>query len=153
MFICYKPVIEKILHDRGEKFWKQQDFNDDIMTACDNLFKKIKLVQICVISSACICIALYALRPCFGDRLILEVWMVSDTMAFTAIVLIMQYYTFGLMVPVVFGYDSLYLALCVDVIIQVRLLKHKLKRVTLMNVNDSKDELNDCIKHHQFLEG
>lgn len=153
MFIYYKPVIEKILNEKRQKFWRQQDFSEDIMLDCNNLLGNIKLIQTCAITAASATVFLYMLRPCFGNTLIFEVWLISDAMGFTAAILLLEYYTFCLTVPVMFGYDSFYLAFCADVVVQVRLLKCKLKQLTMVKISDSKDELDKCIKHHQLLQG
>lgn len=152
MLLYYKPIIMKLLHYKREKFWRQQDLSRDIMSACDNFFGRIQFVQICLVVAACTTITLYVLRPCFGGALILEVWMIRDTSGFSGALLMMEYYTFILTVPVMFGFDSLYLAFCADVVVQVRLVKYRLKELTKMNVCDSKVELVKCIKHHQFLQ-
>lgn len=138
--------------DKRREFWRHQDFNRNIRFACDNLFRKIKLVQIFVVTGASTTIFLYILRPCFGNKLILEMWMIRDNVGFNGAVLMLQYYMFTFVVPIVIGYDSLYLAFCIDVGVQVRLLKFKLKQLTRKNVIDAEGELDDCIKHHQFLQ-
>ncbi|KAK9746067.1 7tm Odorant receptor [Popillia japonica] len=68
-----------------------------------------------------------------------------------AIVASSQFYCLWLALAVVTAYDFVYVACCIHVILQLRLLKQKIKDALDKYNEDPKQRLCYYIKHHQFL--
>ncbi|GJQ87647.1 hypothetical protein Trydic_g17471 [Trypoxylus dichotomus] len=53
-----------------------------------------------------------------------------------------------MLICITFTYDSMYISYSIHVIVQLRLLKYKLKHLV---IGDDIGKLYDCLRHHQFL--
>ncbi|GJQ66524.1 hypothetical protein Trydic_g23108 [Trypoxylus dichotomus] len=157
LFIKHKGNIEDMLKDAVGRFWDYRNFTGNkIVPSIENVYIATKKAQKAMIAIAVFGIISYITKPLYaiGDPLILEsVLPRSD--ALDAVVLISQFYCFCLGVPIVVGYDFTYFMLCIQVILQIRLLKRKLKD-TLKNWHGRKGqdnllEIGYCIRHHQLL--
>lgn len=96
---------------------------------------------------------MYFLKPFFNEEnvLLLEAWVFTDSLIVNVLVLASHYYFFIIVVPIAIGYDAFYFALCIDVMLQVQLLKIQLRALSFKDVTTSAKEIKLCIGHHQFL--
>nr|QBB73002.1 odorant receptor [Protaetia brevitarsis] len=67
------------------------------------------------------------------------------------LVLVCQYYCVALIAFIVLGYDFLYLSLCIELVVQVKLLKSKLKEVFTETSDDTAFNVGKCVSQHNFL--
>lgn len=145
----YKPEILKVLKYK-QNFWDAQYVDLEIYLNSKKLYEYFKLIQNCTLIIGLIIIAIYSFRPLFKEnsQFIFDCWCVSDSIVLEAIVLFCQYYFLALAVSIVLGYDSMYYCFCVHLIVQLRILRFKLKN---MSKDTKENEIYTCIKHHQLL--
>ncbi|GJQ87680.1 hypothetical protein Trydic_g17498 [Trypoxylus dichotomus] len=150
LLIHNKPYVEELLTAGDGGFWQDNHFDHNFIANERRFFQRIRTIQLVLPVSSIGAVLFFMLRPAFHiNRLFLvETWIV-DSLVLNALVLAFQYYLFLLMVPLIMGYDSLYLALCVHVIVQARRLKYKLEGLSADEA--SHHRLIFCIKYHQFL--
>lgn len=146
-YIYHKCDIERILI-RKKKFWTSDNIKHQ--QDCFNTFNFLNVVQHCSLFLGLSVVLMYSLRPFFNENnvFIFDCWIPNDSIVLKVVILFCQYYFLIFLVPVILGYDAMYLCLSVHVIIQTRLLKDKLRRVC-QGVEDG--GVNKCIVHHQLL--
>lgn len=91
----------------------------------------------------------HMLKPYFNNRdaFPFHVWMQNNTLLTQISLLATQYYCIWITTPVVMTYDVTYFAICIHMMIQLRLLKAKISEKS----GDIKQRLKTCIQHHQLL--
>lgn len=152
-FIYNRRNIEKLLNNRLETFCTQNILEISVVPEDEKTYNIIKLFQriflICTIGAD----ILFMLRPLlFQNSLyILETWTFRDSIVINTIVLVSQYYVLLLIIPIIFGYDILYLSFSVNTVIEVRRLKNTIKNLFTKSSRDIKGDLIICIKRHQYL--
>ncbi|GJQ87655.1 hypothetical protein Trydic_g17475 [Trypoxylus dichotomus] len=109
VLIFYEPTIKELLVARS-KFWKFERFGNGEVSNAKALFKYVKLIQIIMLISVIIVVIMFWLRPYLetGLRFIFPCWIYPDSVALEAMVLACEYYTIGMSVLIVLGYDYLY---------------------------------------------
>ncbi|GJQ87678.1 hypothetical protein Trydic_g17496 [Trypoxylus dichotomus] len=154
LIIYNKQYVEELLIDGTGGFWDRSHFDGNFMANERKYFGLIDTIQLVLPISATIAAISAMLRPVFhANRLfILETLFVDSTVVNT-IVMAFQFYLFLLAVPVIVGYDSFYLASCVQAVAHVRRLQYKLEDLSRISTqrNAAYSRLIYCIKHHQFL--
>lgn len=101
-----------------------------------------------------ISVASFLLRPIFDKNVIFvfEFWNFKESVILDIAMLLLGNYVMCLMpLTILYGYDTIYLALCYEIVIQLRLLKSKLRNLSGDSFADLHKEVIDCVKHHQFL--
>lgn len=150
LYIRYKSDIEKLLHKRSKRFWKYHEHNLEFSKIANRFCKITYYIEVISVLSCTVVVILYFLKPCFNrDNVFLFDTWTLDSIVFSTILLMSQYYVFCLMTPTVFTYDVIYLSLCVDVILQTKLLRREFTHFS--DNRNVKDALAGYIKHHQFL--
>lgn len=91
------------------------------------------------------------LKPVFYHNMFIIETLLVDSIITNTIVLALQYYHFLILLPIIFGYDCLYLALCVQMMFQLKRLNYRLERFPTGSFNITQEELVDFIKYHQAL--
>lgn len=153
MFIYNKDNLKELLEVKMEKFWKIPHENKDLSSKIRNIYRGINLLQIAVLVDATPIMEIYALGPYFNpDRPFIfasNIFINSTIMDVT--MLFCQYYLIAIMAFIVLGYDFLYLALCTELTVQVKLLKYKLKEVFTKTSRDAVYGVWICVRQHNFL--
>lgn len=150
MFLYYKGDIIDLLRDMLN-FWDYHNLPNakKLKSNIERIYKVVKMGQnSLVIVSLVIITALY-LRPALSNtsNYIFHCW-VPNSIVLETILLSFQYQFLSNIIYTSLSYDLMYVSYAVHVIVQLRLLKHKLKHL----VTDS-DLVNTSVyvKHHQLL--
>ncbi|GJQ87673.1 hypothetical protein Trydic_g17491 [Trypoxylus dichotomus] len=152
LLMHHKSSIECLLANAAQRFWNYRDFNKNTVRTFERIYGVIRRVQAVILIVAVLGIYAYILKPSFVSNkgLILESF-VPRSYVMDAAVLMSQFYCFGIAIPIVIGFDFIYFALCAHVVLQLRLLKLKLKQILNGYGGDRMLEMSYCIRHHQFL--
>lgn len=152
LFIYYKSHIRKIMEEKISKFWiYNKNINETVNVIATNIYKKLKIIQTIMLLSGVLVVQLSLLKALFREKdfMMLEMWM-FDIFAINAIQLLNQYYAFCISVGYMFGYDFIYLALCTDVVVQLKFLKYEIQHFKF-EFNFQYLEIYKWIQHHQYL--
>lgn len=152
LFIYFKLDIAKLLKDKLN-FWDYQKFDRNTTKNTNKIYSIINIIQNSAIITSLSVVLLYYLKPAFNDNetYIIDAWIFTENIIFDVTVLACQYYFFLVITSIVIGYDSIYLSLCTHVVLQVRLLKCKLKQVSEDSCQSAERKIKKCIMHHQLL--
>lgn len=152
-FIYNKPRIRNLLTELAKIPWDSKDFTKNFLASDQKFQKLITLAALSFTIHSTIVIFVIMLRPAFQKSpFALETWEV-DSIILATIVLALQCYILILIPAIVMSFDCLYLALCSEIIIQLRRLRHRMERL-FRNVEDrSKDRYELCrlIRWHEHL--
>lgn len=153
ILIYYKHGLTMLLHDSTRKFWNYRKFPQQIKTRIEKIHQAVKYSQITILIVSLIVAYVYFLRPIFDvDYFFLLETRVPVSYPMSAILLWAQFYCFCIGIPITFSCDLIYLALCVHVVLQMRLLKYKIKESLKNGRDNSGKVLAGCVHYHQFLE-
>lgn len=141
-----------LLKDIAGRFWNYRRFNKETAQKIERFYKTIKYIQTIVLTVCVLGEYAYILKPFLAANkgLILET-LVPASYVLDAVILAAQYYCFSIAMPIVIGYDFIYFAICIHVVLQLRLFKQKIKEILKTRDEDTKMKLNYCVQHHQFL--
>ncbi|GJQ78919.1 hypothetical protein Trydic_g86 [Trypoxylus dichotomus] len=123
------------------------------MTATEKIYKIASYIQTLMLSTCLIVLYAYFLRPLFvsNSRLPLESY-IPRSEAWDAAILLSQFYCFWLSLVVVIGYDFIFIATSVHLVLQLRLLKQRMNSALDQHSRATcTTEIRACIRHHQFL--
>ncbi|GJQ87659.1 hypothetical protein Trydic_g17478 [Trypoxylus dichotomus] len=147
LFIHNKSEINAVISDRL-KFW-QPDPNDlEQGKFWRRLHCLTKIQQAALLIAVIISMDYYMLKPYFNSLDVFPFPIRTHRSEFWTDValLVMQYYCLWMVTATVMTYDVTYFALCIHIIVQLRLLTCKLSHKT----TNMKEELRTCIVHHQL---
>lgn len=152
LLISHKVVIKKMLNKYVRMFWDHRKADENLKLSIEHrrrIFEIFEIVVMCVVGTV---EYLHFIRPVFDEDniFILETWNKKSSLAFDSLVLLCQYYLYMCAIPVAVGYDAIYLSLCIETVIQLQLLKNKLK-VLLLSRNVDLRQMYSCVRHHQLL--
>lgn len=152
LFIYFKLDIENILKDKFH-FWDYRKFGKKTIEETTKIYYIVNFIQNSSIAVSFAAILLYFLKPAFNndDVYIIDAWIFTDSVVIEVTVLACQYYFLIVIAIVVPGYDSIYLSLCTHVVLQLRLLKYKLKQLSKFSYESAKREIRMYIQYHQLL--
>lgn len=147
MFLTYKSDIRGLLKDMAH-FWnyKHTIKSRSLNRSIEKIYKFVKIALNGYFTSSVFALGSIMLRPAFNKKnnYIFHCW-VPDSIVLEATILFCQYYFISIIIGAGFAYDLVYISYTTHVIIQLKLLKYKLKHsVTIA-------DLYNCVKHHQFL--
>lgn len=153
MFMYNKNDLKQIMNAKRRYFWKIPHENKNLSNKIREIYKGINLLQIVMLADSIPVLELYLLGPYFNPS---DPFLVASNVFFQSIIvdviiLICQYYFFSIIAFIVFGYDFVYLCLCTELSVQVKLLKSKLKEVFTRRSEDSVFGVWNCVKQHNFL--
>lgn len=152
LYMYFKSDIAEIFFERLNKFWNYRTFNKEIIEAVEAIYSKIKVFEIVLL---CVSISLgyvYMLKSVFNQNVFLfDYNTIVDSFVLEVIILTCQYYYIYLGALILLSYDLFYLLFCIDLIIQIKLLKCKLIYVTVLENDNTFEEVVSCIKHHIYL--
>ncbi|GJQ65654.1 hypothetical protein Trydic_g14706, partial [Trypoxylus dichotomus] len=159
LFMYYKSDIREILKERERKFWNYRRAaatEKTLLAEISKLYRLTKIVQVSVVIAVTFCLHMYFLKPLFNERTVFlfDSNMFVESTVLSTTVLMCQYYFPCTVIPIVLGFDSLYLSLCCEIIVQAKLLKNRLGRelsTTKDGNNRGADGIAVCVKHHLFL--
>lgn len=114
------------------------------------VFTYVKIIQHYLILAMIFVVSMFWLRPYLEEntRFIYDCRINSDSIVLETIVLACQYYALGATMPIVLGYDYVYFAYAVHMVLQLKLLNHKFKNI---NVDTTLDNIRQYVNYHQFL--
>lgn len=144
----FKPGINELLQNKFEKFWNYQHIDKRIQSNIMKVYKITELVQASVLAGASIVAYLYYFKPVLtlNNLFPFQAWA-SGVMFLDAITLACHYYFFCIVIPIVIGYDTVYLCLCIQTVAQIKLLKNRMRYFT----EGTQEDGSYYIKCHQFL--
>lgn len=147
-----RSSIQKVLNNILTKFWNYRYFDEHIRKTTFKIHKTVRYTEIVMLVTGIIALLSYLLKPVILSNAVLpfEGYIPESDIMF-AIVASSQFYCLWLAIIAVTAYDFLYIACCVHIIIQLRLLKWKIRDTLDKYQVNPKEELCYYIKHHQFL--
>lgn len=152
LIVKQKYSIEELLKDILQQFWNYRNFGEDVVKSIERNYKIAKRIQTVMLFASITIVYAYFLRPLFvSNSALLFESVLPDAAIIDAILLACHYFCFSIGVPVILGYDLIYFALCVHVVLQLRLLKQKMNGLLKDYANVTSSEISSCIGHHQFL--
>lgn len=136
-----------------KRYWLYHNYSKDFVTTVENMNKIGKMVQIIMLCIMVFCIYIILLKPLFNQNnvFLLDSKIFIDSVILDTIALFLHYYFFYIITPIVFGYDAIYLSFCIDLAVQVRILKHKLKDVFSNSCSHTVSDITVCVDHHLLL--
>ncbi|KAK9681060.1 7tm Odorant receptor [Popillia japonica] len=152
LLITQAPAVRYVLNNILTKFWDYRYFDDNVRTATDNIYKTVKYVQTTVLFMLLSGVCFYLLKPVILSTAVLpiESYIPESTIMF-ALVASSQFYCIWIAAAAVLAYDFVYVACCIHIILQLRLLKQKFKDALDKHKDNTKQRLCYYVKHHQFL--
>lgn len=133
-------------------FWNYNGFNKDVIKSTERIYKIVTYTQKGMVLTSFLVMYAYFIRPIFDpSHIFLLETSVPKSEAIDAVIMIAQMYNFSVAIPIVLGYDLIYFALCVHVILQTKLLKNKIKGILNMGRNSDTHGIIKCVEYHKFL--
>lgn len=128
-FIYNKTRIENLLTELTKIRWNPKDFTENFLASDQKFQKRIAFATCSFTIHSAILVHVFMLRPALqGSLYILETWE-PESFVLATIVLALQYYLFLLLPTTIMTFDCLYLALCAEIVTQVRRLQYKMRRL------------------------
>lgn len=148
LFIYFKPNIEELLRNKFEEFWNYRHIDEGILIEKAKIYKFTELVQTSIVAIGLAAISLYYLRPILTENnpFPFPTW-VSGVIVVDVTGLACQHYFFIFGLSVVFGYDGIYLCLCIQTVVQSKLLSNRMQHFQESFERDA----GYYIKCHQLL--
>lgn len=146
-YMYFKSGIMELLESEFETFWNFKHSDSYILNNTINVYKATEFVQSLVIVTAAVLFYLYLFRPILAENPFpFEAW-VSGVTIVDVVALACQYYFFCIIVPIVVGYDGIYLCSCIQTVEHVKLLKNR-----ILNFPENvQEDAHYYIKCHQIL--
>ncbi|GJQ87676.1 hypothetical protein Trydic_g17494 [Trypoxylus dichotomus] len=153
LFVYYKSDIGSIMEMRLKKYWSYTHFNRNITGTVEKTFNLVKSVENFLLVLTVFLMYMIFLQPIlFKDAVFLvKTWVFVDSRPLEAVVLACQYYIYIVVIPIVVGYDIWYLTLCVDLIVQVRLIKYSLRYIEDDSPETGVKQIGAIVRHHLVL--
>ncbi|GJQ69369.1 hypothetical protein Trydic_g5799 [Trypoxylus dichotomus] len=152
LLIFNKAQIRQLLGEMSRISFDEFRFRDKFIAADTRFNRIVRIVQCVLPFFSGIVVLTYMLRPLLHHQMfIMKTWIVESTVI-NVIVLAMEYYLFLLIIPIMVGYDCLYLAFCTRLILHVKRLNYMFEN--LSNGDDpeqARKSLVRCIKYHELL--
>nr|AVH87242.1 odorant receptor 1 [Holotrichia parallela] len=150
--IYYKLDIGKLSVSISENFWNIEAFEKNVKVRTQKVYNIVERIQKCLLFVTIMLGCLYISKPLLdkNNSFLLETYIPRSN-AIDAFLLMSQLYCFFIGIVTIVGFDLIYFSLCVHVIIQIKLLKEKLKNSFKSFRKNAAYELSSCIKHHQYL--
>lgn len=148
----FKTDIRKLLKLELKQFWPNKQFNNNVNWT-EALFKRIKFFQRVVVTIGYIVIFMLMLRPLFDHQTVflLKTWHNRNYIVLDTLLLFLEYYIMYFAFPPPFAFDFFYVSFCVNIIVQLKLIKRKLEDLLLVTNTEISEEIRFYIKHHQLL--
>lgn len=140
-----------------KKFWNVNDCEESIREELKLISYITLRIQRLFLPLVLISVAFVILTPLFGKALPLGIWNLEGHDILYRIVLFVQPPTVTFSAILVSSFDCMYLALCAELIIQFRILRHHLEQLTTTDAHLQEKEINQfnriktCLKQHIFL--
>ncbi|GJQ87646.1 hypothetical protein Trydic_g17470 [Trypoxylus dichotomus] len=149
-FIYYKSDIE-ILLENLKYFWKTSDVAE-VNRKAKIAYRYVSIGQRMYFVGGLIVMLIYYTKPWLqdGERFVFETWPISNSTIVETFTLLSQYYFFLVCIPIIVGFDALYLAYTFRVIMQLKLLRYAFEHIA---PEDNVKKFYGCVKHHQLLLG
>lgn len=147
MEVCRK-LLADLLNERVD-FWPVENINEKlnneintIYYVCLNTSKAYSYAAIAVIIS-------YMYIGGVKRELLFSTYVPDSSILTADVILIIQFYFLIGGVLIVVSFDCLFVALCVKIITQLKLVTYKFDHI--IEFKDRDAELTKCVKHHLFL--
>nr|QBB72993.1 odorant receptor [Protaetia brevitarsis] len=150
----YKKDFAELMQKKAKHFWRNSRNGDKHLTASiDNLYKGINILQITMAVGLIVIAEIYFLIPYFNPNTIyfFHSYVFVDSVVVEVFLLACQYYTILLVPPIIMGYDYMYLCLCTELAVQIKLLKQKLKETFTSTNGDILKSIAICVEQHELL--
>nr|QBB72980.1 odorant receptor [Protaetia brevitarsis] len=153
IFMYNKNNLKELMDARTERFWKIPHGNEKLARKIRNIYKGVNIVQVVMLADVVPVIEIYFLTPYFNPSniFIFPSNVFVNSVVMDAFVLFCQYYFASFVAFIVVGYDFIYLSLCTELRVQVKLLKYKLREVFTKTSEDPVSGISICVEYHHFL--
>lgn len=153
LFIYYKKDFLAILRAKSIKFWNSDQCDDkNLLREVENMYKAKNFVQLAMFGPVTIIVYISFLKPYLNSTnvFILESNVFVESLILEILLLACQYYYFCIIALIGLGYDGVYLSLCIELAVQLKYLKYKLRKV-FTKTDDINRDIGVCIEQHTFL--
>lgn len=151
-FLSYKSSIKNILSDVKIHSWDYRTSGAKFQEKIRKIFKLVEDVQTLMLFVSIFGVLLYCTKPFFAiNKGLISESLISKSYTMDSILILSQFYCFWIGALLVLAYDFIYFTLCMHVILQVRLIKHKIRRILSKRDYRTNIEIVGCVQHHEFL--
>lgn len=148
-----KNNLRDVMKAKKKHFWKIPYENKYLSNRIGNIYKGINFLQLAMLVDIIVIMEFCCLGPYYNSSnpFIFASKTFVDAAVLDVVVLFSQYYVVALVTFIVYGYDCMYLSLCTELRVQVKLLKYKLKEVFTKTGEGAAFGVSICVKQHNFL--
>lgn len=142
-----------ILNIRLKKYWNYKRFDKDVVSSVEETYNVVKSTEAFLLVLTVFLMYMIFLQPVLYQNVVflVKTWIFIDTVILDTIVLICQHYIYIIVIPVVVGYDILYMTLCIDLIIQLRLTKNSLQHISDKSAEEGVRQVSATVQHQLIL--
>lgn len=141
------------MQKKAKHFWRDPRGDKNLTVNIHYFYKATNILQLAMAGGLIIIIEIYFLTPYFSRNTIylLQSYVFVNSTVLEVLLLICQYYVMLIVPPIILGYDSMYLALCIELVVQIKLLKGKLKEVFTNTNGDVQRSTAKYVEQYEFL--
>lgn len=143
----FRDLLTNLVKQR-ENFWNYDTIDDETKTKITFWLRYVHIAKKMVYNVLLVLITLTALKAVLGRDLLVESWIPNKYYIGLHTLQIIQCIFIFLAVYLNAGFETLMMALCIDLIIQLCILNYHLKTTNFL---EDEDVLKTCIKQHKFL--
>lgn len=141
------------MQDKERNFWSDPGRDKNLTANINSLYKRTNILQLTMVAGVIVVMQIYFLIPYFSPStvyLFISYVFVNSTIV-DVVLLICQYYVVLIILPIALGYDNMYLCLCIELVVQVKLLKREMKEAFRKSNGDVVKSIAKCVEQHNFL--
>lgn len=144
----YRRIFKNLLIE-SSKFWPIENESKQVFIESEQVYAYYKIVARTYMSMIIPAVISIQCHAYFGKDLLLTTFIPNKFYFNFDVMLWLQFYflvTAGLLV---FSFDVFYMAQCVKVIIQLKIIKYRI--LTLIDDENRDEEFSKCMQHQSFL--
>ncbi|KAK9738846.1 7tm Odorant receptor [Popillia japonica] len=151
----YKIEINKIIRIRHDRFWKSLYLDEKLAKSISAIYKVVRTIEVGAFVIGYIIMVLQFLKPTFleDSPYLFYSWVFVDSLPLEVCTLAFQYCSMLLAMPSILGLDLVFLYICVDLIIQMKLVKFQLQLIIRESTlgDDGLKQIKEIVQHHLVL--
>lgn len=145
--------MANILNIRLRRYWDYKHFDKRLVSSVEETYNLVKSTETFLLVLTVFLMYMIFLQPLLYKNIVflVKTWVFIDTIILDVIVLTCQHYIYIIVIPVVVGYDILYMTLCIDLIIQLRLMKSSLQDISDKSTEEGVRQVGVTVQHQLVL--
>lgn len=144
----YKKNIRKLLNEIND-FWAIEDVDEIVISNIKATYKYILFVTFTICLGAALVVITYCYFGISSNQMILLCYVPERFYLTSNSIIILQLQVIIGSLFILFGFDGLYMFMCYECIVQLKIIKYKIENLAVYEEKDV--ELNKCIRHHANL--